>query len=80
MDGGNTTVWLFVSTAVLQRSVTIEFRLDRRIRCQNKNPPVGAGLLAKAACQATSALNDPPLSRASPLPLGSALLRTSPSV
>jgi hypothetical protein len=32
MDGGNTTVRLFVSSAVLQRSVTIEFRLDPEIR------------------------------------------------
>ncbi|KAB0514620.1 hypothetical protein F7R05_10365 [Pseudomonas koreensis] len=32
MDGGNTTVWLFVTTAVLQRSVTIEFRLKPQNR------------------------------------------------
>ncbi|RBL72678.1 hypothetical protein C3E98_003990 [Pseudomonas sp. MWU13-2625] len=31
---------------------------------------VGAGLLAKASCQSTSMLNDPPHSRASPLPHG----------
>ncbi|EJN17959.1 hypothetical protein PMI36_05376 [Pseudomonas sp. GM79] len=31
---------------------------------------VGAGLLAKAACQPASLLNDTPLSRASPLPQG----------
>ncbi|QAY84292.1 hypothetical protein CUN61_09955 [Pseudomonas arsenicoxydans] len=36
---------------------------------------VGAGLLAKAVYQSTSALNDTPLSRASPLPQGIALLR-----
>ncbi|QJP98627.1 hypothetical protein C6Y56_21690 [Pseudomonas fluorescens] len=29
---------------------------------------VGAGLLAKADCQSTFSLSDPPLSRASPLP------------
>jgi hypothetical protein len=28
MDGGNTTVWLFVASAVLQRLVTFEFRLN----------------------------------------------------
>ncbi|RBB97238.1 hypothetical protein C3E97_028535 [Pseudomonas sp. MWU12-2115] len=33
---------------------------------------VGAGLLAKRPCQPTCLLNDPPLSRASPLPPGSA--------
>ena len=32
--------------------------------------PVGAGLLAKAFCQSTSPLNDPPLSRARSLPQG----------
>ncbi|WP_218580701.1 hypothetical protein, partial [Pseudomonas sp. ANT_J28] len=48
MEGGNTTVRLFVTSAVLQRLVTFEFRLERRIRS-----PVGAGLLAKAASQAT---------------------------
>jgi hypothetical protein len=39
MKGGNTTVRLFVTSAVLQRSVTIEFRLDHRIR---RPPHVGA--------------------------------------
>ncbi|PQP02663.1 hypothetical protein C5612_18940 [Pseudomonas frederiksbergensis] len=33
-------------------------------------PFVGAGLLAKASCQATSILTVPPPSRASPLPQG----------
>jgi hypothetical protein len=32
MDGGNTTVRLFVTSAVLQRLVTFEFRLEHRIR------------------------------------------------
>ncbi|AWM94333.1 hypothetical protein DJ564_27915 [Pseudomonas sp. 31-12] len=36
---------------------------------------VGAGLLAKAAGQSTSSLNDPPRSRASPLPQGIAIMR-----
>jgi hypothetical protein len=35
MDGGNTTVRLFVASAVSQRLVTFEFRLDRRIRRLN---------------------------------------------
>ncbi|MGF6327155.1 hypothetical protein ABH909_000033 [Pseudomonas sp. BS3782 TE3695] len=33
-------------------------------------PPVGAGLLAKAVCQSTEMLNGPAPSRASPLPQG----------
>ncbi|TFB37324.1 hypothetical protein E3W21_21595 [Pseudomonas sp. F01002] len=74
MEGGNTTVRLFVTSAVLQRLVTFEFRLERRIR-----RPVGAGLLAKAVYQSTSALTDTPPSRASPLPQSSAAFRTSSS-
>jgi hypothetical protein len=33
-------------------------------------PPVGAGLLAKAVCQSTEMLNGPAPSRAGPLPQG----------
>ncbi|KAB0501442.1 hypothetical protein F7R14_21670 [Pseudomonas lini] len=38
--------------------------------CGEYSDPVGAGLLAKAVCQAISALTDTPSSRASPLPQG----------
>ncbi|TPG74131.1 hypothetical protein EAH78_24645 [Pseudomonas arsenicoxydans] len=41
------------------------------------NPPVGAGLLAKASCQSIFILVDPPPSRASPLPQGTALLQSN---
>ncbi|AWM93386.1 hypothetical protein DJ564_22690 [Pseudomonas sp. 31-12] len=36
--------------------------------CAWQRSTVGAGLLAKASCQSTSALTDTPPSRASPLP------------
>ncbi|PQO97149.1 hypothetical protein C5612_29715 [Pseudomonas frederiksbergensis] len=42
--------------------------LPRHTEGPNDIPPVGAGLLAKAVGQSTLPLNDPPLSRASPLP------------
>ncbi|TBN44245.1 hypothetical protein EYC95_16515 [Pseudomonas sp. BGI-2] len=41
--------------------------------CPHRSP-VGAGLLAKAVVQSTSMLNDPPPSRASPLPQGSIVM------
>ncbi|TPG74962.1 hypothetical protein EAH78_22295 [Pseudomonas arsenicoxydans] len=44
-------------------------RLDRNLTAQHQSN-VGAGLLAKAACQTTSLPNVSPPSRASPLPHG----------
>jgi hypothetical protein len=70
MDGGNTTVWLIVASAVLQQSVTFEFRLEPGIRRLNATPLQERGLPAKAACQSTSMLNVLTPSRASLAPTG----------
>ncbi|QBX43000.1 hypothetical protein FHG55_10145 [Pseudomonas jessenii] len=64
-SGGRRMVYRYRSAVALSVQMEVGFE---RISNPSHEPPVGAGLLAKASGQSTSLLNGPPHSRASPLP------------